>query len=318
MPKMNATDFSGCRLGEQAGPSLARLLAGRERVKTGFPELDRALGGGILVPTLAVLGAKPKCGKSTLLLTMASHVVTEGQGYAYVVDLENGMDRLLARLMCSLAAVDPSALGDSFEPPPAWKAAEDQVTLGALAKRLFVETERRLTPSLLEDRIANVGNMARKDGVPFLVIIDSLQKLSVNLQDRRAGIDAWMRDLERLREKHGAAIVIASELKRPQQGTVYKPSEVALKESGDIEYCADLVLTLDRPEDDDNVFAGTRPPEPATMRILFNRDGQTGRVARYGLVYPYHRIEEIAFPENRVSRRPQLASVSPLRADLEN
>lgn len=306
-----------CRLGVQAAPSLKRLLAGRERLQTGFVELDTALGGGIPVPTLCILGAKPKCGKSTLLLHIASHIVTECHGYAYVVDLENGMDRLLTRLMCSLSSVDPSSLGDSFLPTDAWKVTEEQVTAGALSKRLFIETERRFDAALLESRIAEVTSTARAEGVPFIVIIDSLQKLTMNLQDRRAGIDGWIRELERMREKYGAVILIASELKRPQQGSAYKPTEVSLKESGDLEYCADLVLTLDRAEDkDDSDFASVKAPEPATLRIQYNRDGQTGKVARYGLVYPYHRIQEIAFPETKLIR-PRLAAVSPIRPDLE-
>jgi DNA repair protein RadA/Sms len=40
-----------------------------ERIKTGVPELDRVLGGGIVPASLVLVGGEPGVGKSTLLLT---------------------------------------------------------------------------------------------------------------------------------------------------------------------------------------------------------------------------------------------------------
>lgn len=310
--------LSGCRLGVHARPALERLQEGTERLQTGFRELDRALGGGVSIPTLAILGAKPKCGKSTLLLQIVSHVVTYGRGYAYLVDQENGTDRLMRRIMCAQASIDPNSLGDSFVPTEPWKQAEALVTEGALGQRLFVETERRFDYHLIEGRISEISKMAKDEGVPFFVVIDSLQKLPMNLQDRRSGIDGWIRALEDIREKYKTVIMLASELKRPPQGTSYRPSEIALKESGDIEYSADLVLTLDRQEDKEDEYVTDKPPRSAVMRILFNRDGQTGRVADYRLVYPFHRIEEEARPHYEGIRKAHLAAVSPIRKNLES
>ena len=103
-----------------------------------------------------------------------------------------------------------------------------------------------------------------------------------------------MRWLEGIRDKYRATILLTSELKRPQQGQEYKSSEIALKESGDIEYTADLVLSLDRKMIDDEFAAedGEKAP-PATMKIIFNRDGRTGIVADYELVHPHHGVREI-------------------------
>lgn len=304
-----------CRLGVQAQPALERLREGTERVKTGFFELDRSLGGGIPVPTLGILGAKPKCGKSSILLQVVSHIVTHG-GYAYLVDLENGIDRLLRRIMCSASGTDPSTLGaSSFMPTDPWRKAEELVLSGALSQRLFVETERRFDAKFIEQRVAELKSVA--EDKPFVVVLDSLQKLPMNLQDRRSGIDGWMRALEYIRDRHRAIIILASELKRPQQGQAYKPNEVSLKESGDIEYSADLVLTLDRQDDKNDEYVTDKPPTPATMRILFNRDGQTGRVADYRLVYPFHRVEEIARPEFEGLRRAHLAAVPSRASYLE-
>lgn len=304
-----------CAIGIQAKPALARLQEGVERLQTGFKALDRALGGGVPVPTLGILGAKPKCGKSTLLLQMATHVVLEG-GFVYLVDQENGLDRVLKRLMCSVSNTAPDDLNEGFVPTEPWKRAEALVLEGAYSKRLFVERERFFKVELVENRVRELKTLAGDR--PCLVILDSLQKLPMtNLSDRRASIDGWMRGLENIRSRYSVVILVASELKRPTQGTSYKPSEVSLKESGDIEYSADLVLTLDRNENGDE-YVTEKAPDAATMRILYNRDGQTGRVANYRLIYPYHRMEEEARPDfEGVRKAGWSGNVTPIRPGVE-
>ena len=43
------------------------------RYKTGFNELDRVLGGGLVKGSLVLLGGEPGIGKSTLLLQICNH-----------------------------------------------------------------------------------------------------------------------------------------------------------------------------------------------------------------------------------------------------
>src|SRR3954468_12060491 len=43
------------------------------RLPTGMGELDRVLGGGLLVGSVTLLGGEPGIGKSTLLLQIAGH-----------------------------------------------------------------------------------------------------------------------------------------------------------------------------------------------------------------------------------------------------
>src|SRR3954451_10579144 len=44
-------------------------LEDSDRLKTGIPELDRVLGGGLVPGSLVLLGGEPGVGKSTLLLS---------------------------------------------------------------------------------------------------------------------------------------------------------------------------------------------------------------------------------------------------------
>ena len=49
------------------------------RTSTGFDELDRVLGGGLVKGSLVLLGGEPGIGKSTLILQICDKVKGEGQ-----------------------------------------------------------------------------------------------------------------------------------------------------------------------------------------------------------------------------------------------
>ncbi len=56
----------------------------RIRIHTGFPEMDRVLGGGIVKGSLVLLGGDPGIGKSTLLLQTAANLAGQGEKVLYV------------------------------------------------------------------------------------------------------------------------------------------------------------------------------------------------------------------------------------------
>ena len=47
-----------------------------ERISTGFYELDRVLGGGLVNGSLILLGGEPGIGKSTLILQICNNIKT--------------------------------------------------------------------------------------------------------------------------------------------------------------------------------------------------------------------------------------------------
>jgi DNA repair protein RadA/Sms len=49
------------------------------RIKSGIPELDRVLGGGIMKRSAILVGGEPGIGKSTLLLQTAAASETKGR-----------------------------------------------------------------------------------------------------------------------------------------------------------------------------------------------------------------------------------------------
>jgi len=55
-----------------------------KRIKTGFDEFDRVLGGGIVKGSLVLIGGDPGIGKSTILLQVTKNLVNSGEKVLYV------------------------------------------------------------------------------------------------------------------------------------------------------------------------------------------------------------------------------------------
>lgn len=56
----------------------------KDRISTGFGELDRVLGGGIVEGSLVLVGGDPGIGKSTLLLQMCKEVADKDRSVLYI------------------------------------------------------------------------------------------------------------------------------------------------------------------------------------------------------------------------------------------
>lgn len=291
-----------------------RLDDGITRTPTSLPRLDAALGGGLAVPSLNVIGAGPKASKSTLAQIIATRHVEAG-GTAYVLDLENGVNRFLRRLACRRAKLGPaevaaalrnerSGVFTSRQDAERWRAAKAWVR-DVIGPRLFVEFS---PPKDFEARLGAVRALAGDR--PVLVVIDSLQKLPMDFADRRASTDKWVRLFELLRYKYGLVFLLVSEIKRSQRGA-YEASESSFKESGGIEYAADLAMTLERAsadEDGDGL---------ATLRVQLAREcdeDPRGDVASYRPVRPYYGLEEVdAVPTAR--RKAKGPGPRPVKAE---
>ena len=75
--------------GDRADPAKPALLSEinieeQDRITTGFGELDRVLGDGIVAGSLVLVGGDPGIGKSTLLLQVCRHLAGAGQKVLYI------------------------------------------------------------------------------------------------------------------------------------------------------------------------------------------------------------------------------------------
>ena len=78
-------------------PMLLNTVVGKEntRFSTGFDELDRVLGGGLVNGSLVLLGGEPGIGKSTLILQLCDKV--QGDGNVLYVSGEESAEQIKIR-----------------------------------------------------------------------------------------------------------------------------------------------------------------------------------------------------------------------------
>ncbi len=126
------------------------------RFATGFSEVDRVLGGGIVAGSLILLSGDPGIGKSTLLFEIAHNMALQGKRVLYVSS-EESLPQIYLRIKRLKAEKTPN---------------------------LFL-----LSTSIFEDVLSALEHLA-----PELAIVDSVQNLSREEGDFLPGSVALLRD----------------------------------------------------------------------------------------------------------------------------
>ena len=85
------------KLQERIRPQKLNTYEAKEtlRISTGFEELDRVLGGGLVKGSLILLGGEPGIGKSTLILQICDKV--QGDGKVLYVSGEESAEQIKLR-----------------------------------------------------------------------------------------------------------------------------------------------------------------------------------------------------------------------------
>ena len=244
----------------------------RDGIPTGFPSLDRMIGGGLRREDLIVLGGDVGSGKSSLALALAIRAARAGAP-TLVLSGEMSPDRMLERALAIEGGVSIDDLRQGRLEP------EHRAAVGAAALRLR-DLPLRLQP-LSGDRFDDVTDSL--DQVPgrALVVIDSLQltpapQSATRLEERVA---LAVRALKALALSRHLAVLATSQLPgfhrdRPDP----RPTLDDLGALGAIKQAADLVLAVFREE----MYRPGQGVEGATELIVAkNRNGPVGFVDLY-------------------------------------
>jgi replicative DNA helicase len=74
-------------------------------IPTGFPIYDKAIGGGIRAPGVAVIGARPKTGKTAMALNIAKNVAVRNIPVLYL-DTEMTYGTMLTKLVANISSTE--------------------------------------------------------------------------------------------------------------------------------------------------------------------------------------------------------------------
>jgi len=282
-----ANAFSPFPRPEREYARFLQQLAGRGEgaytsILTGFARLDAALEG---LHGLNVIGGAPKVGKSAFAIQIASQMAEQGIPVLYY-DFENGRQQIYQRILSRLSRLEIRQLTDGRLQGAARQRFDDAAAkLRRMLNVLRVVNDRKLTPELMRRHIDFIRHETRS--AYAVVVIDSLHKLPFkDFNERRTGIDAWLRQLESIRDELQVSFLVISELSRgTEKAYSEEPHLGVFKGSGDIEYSADNAMVLFP-----TVPGGPGLDEQkraATLWVVASREHRPGPVASYELDYPF-------------------------------
>ncbi|MHB8790680.1 MAG: DnaB-like helicase C-terminal domain-containing protein [Desulfobulbaceae bacterium] len=254
---------------------------------SGFPALDRALGG---MHGINILGGTPKSGKSCFFIQTATEMARRKIPVIYY-DFENGRQKIYQRTLCRLSRLANEQLQDENldqEQTGRFRAAQEE--LRSFLPWFRVVTDRQLSPEIMRRHIDFIRHETKSQYT--MVVIDSLHKLPFkDLSERRTGIDAWLRQFEAIRDELNVSFLVISELSRGKDDRYdLQPHLGSFKGTGDIEYSADNALVL--LPSWDPFDSGPLSQRVNSLWLVASREHSPGKVANYRLDYPFWGFEE--------------------------
>jgi len=266
--------------GAAPGPNEADTVA------TGFPSVDRVLGGGLRRRDLVVLGGDVGSGKSSFALAVALRVAERGET-AVVMTGEMDEDRMWERALAIEGRVrlDDIRRGNL--------ADEARAALGAAAVRL---RERPLTwLPMAGGRLDDVAQRLVSTGAA-LTVVDYLQLLppAAGPRELEEEMAFAVRRLKETAAASGSAVLLVSQLPgHDPKRRDPRPSLDDFGALGAVKYHADVVLGLYREE----MYNMQRGVEGATeLLVTKNRHGTTGFVDLY-FYREWMRFEDMIDPD---------------------
>jgi replicative DNA helicase len=254
-----------------------------DTLPTGFPSLDRMLGGGLRRGDLIVLGGDVGSGKSAFALAMAMRAAQQDAKVTFYSG-EMSTDRLLERALAIEGRVRVDELRQGIG------SDKSRASAGAAAVRL-----RELLPRfevLPDGGIAALGD--RIDGSETtLIVIDSLQHLAQGARDTAEELADAIRRLKTLALEHHAAIFTIAQLPELTLRDDRRPTLDDFGALGAVKHHADVVLALFR----EDMYDRRREIEGATeLLVRKNRNGSTGYVDLY-FYAQWMRFEDMLDPD---------------------
>ena len=245
-------------------------------VRTGIEGLDQILNG--LNAGLCLLAGGPAIGKTTLALQIASAACADVP--TIFVTFENSPGNLVLKAICSCAQVNTQDVERGTADLKKLTTAAGHWDRDAAQRLAFVEGKAGLSVTQLRSHVHHAIN--RYKGTQCLVVVDFLQvwaKIASSNRglDTRGRVEALGSELRELAIESNCPIVAISSQNREQGGYGEgngRASLDSLKESGDLEYLADVAMFL--------VGTSTRQSTPPTRALELivqkNRIGETGTV----------------------------------------
>lgn len=237
----DTVEFTPKHISEVAQRVIAALESKKPKfVSAGLPEIDHYLGGGFAPGELIYLGARPGVGKTAFALQIATQAARSGSN-VLVISREMSNEALVRRMISQQGKVNASIL----------RRFDIQKDIGHwedISRSLSKLVELPVWFSDEAFTIKQVLEMASKMPELGFMIVDHLQlvRSGAKTKDRRQEIEMVSVGLKQMTLQFKIPILCMSTLSRPPDKSNAKPTLSSLRESGELEHDADVVLFIHR------------------------------------------------------------------------
>lgn len=279
-------------------------------LRTPVKELNEKLKGGFKNKKLVIVGARPRMGKTQFILETAKK--NSDNGYLALFNLEMDAVELAIRLLLEEDAIDDYSV-------EAGTFTNDQLKL--IDKKL-IEIEK-MNMFIVDDEynlhsiISKCRKLKREHPNLKGVFIDYLQLIETGLkfQTRDIEVGYITRKLKQLAKDLDLPIILLAQLNRDAKN---EPTLENLRESGNIEQDADIVILIDRPilrdidfDKDDNTswedagqFIVAKHRQGSVGKVKFSHDKRFKRMFSYVNVFDYSSLNQQSVPKWRTEGKP--------------
>lgn len=217
-------------------------------LSTGLPDLD-ALIRGLRPGNMVVVAGLPASGKTILGVQIAQHVTTRLEGAGLVFSLEMTKEELITRGIASLGMVDLTRLdeGESLKDED-WPRITSAVSQLHKA-RLYVSDQAGMTVA----RIRSIARQCqRREGLDVIVVDYITLIRGAGGQNRTLEVGMISTALKNLAKELKVPVIVLAQLNRGSTNRPDKrPRPSDIRDSGQIEQDADVVILVHRDLDDE-------------------------------------------------------------------
>jgi len=249
---------------------LANREAGKKNVlPSGFPNLDKVLGGGFLRGGLYIIAARPGMGKTTVALNLADNF----PGGVLFVSLEMTAEQLTSKRLARETGI------------PSNRLLMGQNLTDAEYQKICAASSKLAESGLVVNRrmgatVAEIAVMARSVQNLSAVVVDYLGLVRGEGNTRYEQTTQVSGALKRLAISLNVPVIALAQLNRAAETrTDKRPSLADLRDSGAVEQDADGALLLYRADyyQQDRPAQSTWTPSLIECEVAKNRHAATGK-----------------------------------------
>ena len=226
-----------------------------EYIRFGFKSLDEKLYAE--KGDYVVIGARPSVGKTAVALNMAHEISKKYKTIFY--SLETSRNKLAARYFSNVLDIDFGKIKNRILSDEE-KAKLVPAFAGVASRKLYFEEASGWTAQ-------EICSSAIREGAE-VIFVDYLGLVSGEGKTDYERVSAISKYFHIFAQKHKVMVVLLSQLNR-EGASKDKPDLINLRDSGQIEQDADIIMLLHKPKEDDNM---------RELIIAKNKEGEVGAV----------------------------------------